>query len=80
MIRTNGFSVNTSSCAYRQLGQINLNVGIWSRGRVIARPSKENEWLMLKTPELPDGLGREVFIGKIWGEGCRMYDFPLIGG
>ena len=35
---------------------------------------------MLRNHELPDGLGGEVFIGKIWGEGCRIYDFLLIGG
>ena len=35
---------------------------------------------MLKTPKFPDGL-EEVFIGKIWGEGCRARDFfCLVGG
>ena len=34
---------------------------------------------MLENPELLDGLGGEVFIGKIWGEGCRVCDFLLIG-
>ena len=30
-------------------------------------------------PQLPDGLGGEVFIGKTWGEGCGVSDFLLIG-
>ena len=30
-----------------------------------------------KNPQLPDGFQGEVFIGKIWGEGCRMCDFLL---
>ena len=33
----------------------------------IAWPRKEHGWLMLKTPELPDGLWGNVFIGKILG-------------
>ena len=32
-----------------------------------------------KNPELPDGLGGEVFIGKIWSEGCRVCDFLVVG-
>ena len=62
-----------------QWSQINQNVGIWSRERFIAGPSKENGWLMLKKPKLPNGVGGEVFIGKIWGEGCRVCGFLLIG-
>ena len=34
---------------------------------------------MLKRPKLPDGFQGRVFIGKIWGEVCRVYDLPLIG-
>ena len=30
---------------------------------------------MLRKPELPDGFQRTVFIGRIWGEGCRVCDF-----
>ena len=45
----------------------------------MAGPSKENGWLVLKTPKLSDGFGGEVFIGKMWGEGCRVCDFLLIG-
>ena len=41
--------------------------------------SKENGQLMLKNLKLPDGLGGKVFKGKIWGEGCRVCDFLLIG-
>ena len=62
-----------------QWGQRNRSVSVWSRERFIAVPSKENKWLVLKKPKLPDGLGGEVFIGKIWGEGCRPCDFLLIG-
>ena len=43
-------------------------------------PSKENGWLMLQNPELQDGFEGEVFIVKIWGEGCRVCDFVLICG
>ena len=34
---------------------------------------------MLKSPELPDGFGGKVFIGKIWDEGCMVRGFLLIG-
>lgn len=34
---------------------------------------------MLKRPEVLDGFGGRVFIGRIWGEGCRVYGLPLIG-
>ena len=48
------------------------------RERCIAEPSKENGWLVLKSPEHPNSF-QGVFIGKIWGEGCRVCDFLLIG-
>ena len=60
-------------------GQINRDVGVWSRERLIAGPSKENRWLMLKNLKLPNDFGGEVFIGKIWCEGSRVFDFLLIG-
>ena len=47
--------------------------------KVYCRPSKENRWFVLKRPELPDGFQGEVFIGKIWGAGCRVCDFLPIG-
>ena len=51
-----------------------------SRERFIAGSSKENgQWCVLTNPELPDGFGGKVFIGKIWGEGCRVRGLPLIG-
>ena len=62
-----------------QWGQTNWKVGLWSRERFIAGPSKKNGWLVLKNPELPEGCQGEVFIGKIWGEGCRVCDFLLMG-
>ena len=34
---------------------------------------------MLRNPELPDGF-QEVFIGKIYYDGCSMCDFLLIVG
>ena len=37
-------------------------------------PGKENEWLILKRPVLPDG-----FQVRVWGEGSKMNDFLLIG-
>ena len=42
-------------------------------------PSKEYRRFMLKIPKLPDGIRRRVFKGKIWGEGCSVCDFLLIG-
>ena len=72
--------VTKQSCVpYAQWGQINWNVGVWSRERFIARPNKENGWLMLKNPELLHGFGGKVFIGKMWGKGWRVCDFLLIG-
>ena len=65
--------LNAVSCANAQWGQTNLR--FWSRERLIAGPSKESRWLMLRKPELPDGFQRSVFMGKIWGEGCRVCDF-----
>ena len=35
---------------------------------------------MLKNLKLPSNFGGEVFIGKIWCEGSRVFDFLLIGG
>ena len=62
-----------------QWGQTDLNIRVWCRERFIAGPSKGNGWLMLKKHQLLDGFQGEVFIGKIWGEGCKVCDFPLIG-
>ena len=44
----------------------------------IAGPSKENGWLMLQKPKPPSGFPREVFVGNMWGEGCRVDDFLLL--
>ena len=45
----------------------------------IAGPSKEYGWPILKRPKLPDGFQGRVFKGNIWGKGCGVYDFLLIG-
>ena len=42
-------------------------------------PSKENGLFMLKRPELLKGFQEWVFKGKIWGEGCSVCDFLLVG-
>ena len=42
-------------------------------------PTKENGQLMLKNAKLSDGFWGRVFIGRIWGKGCRMWNLPLIG-
>lgn len=34
---------------------------------------------MLRRSEVLDGFGGRVFIGRIWGEGCEVYDLPLVG-
>ena len=34
---------------------------------------------MLRRSEVLDGFGGRVFIGRIWGEGCKVYDLPLVG-
>ena len=39
------------------------NIGVWSRDRFIAEPSKEKRWLVLKNLEFPDGFQEKVFIG-----------------
>ena len=59
--------------------QLCQNIIVWSRKRFIAEPSKENGWFMLKRSEIADGFQGRVFKGKIWGEGCTVYNFFLIG-
>ena len=55
-----------------QQGQINQNLKSLEQS-FIAGPSKENMWLVLKNLKFSDNLGGKVFIGKIWGEGCRVW-------
>ena len=55
-----------------QWGQTNQNKGFWRREWFFAEPNKENGWIMFKYPKFSDGFERKVFIGKIWGEGCRI--------
>ena len=68
-----------------QWNQIKQNVRVWSTEKFIVGPSKENKWLMFKSSELPEFfpnfffLRRKIFIGKIWGEGCRVCSFLLVG-
>lgn len=45
---------------------------------LLKEPNKKR-WLVLKRPELPEGFQGDIFIGNIWGEGCRVCDFLLIG-
>ena len=52
---------------------------VWSRERFSAGPGKEKGWLVLKKLKLPDGFQGRVFMGKICGELCRVYDLPLTG-
>ena len=59
-------------------GQANWNVRVWSRERFIEGPSKENRWLTLRRPKLPDGFLGKIFIDKIWGEGYRVHDVLLM--
>ena len=47
--------------------------------RLFSGPSKDNGWLLLKNPELPDDFWGKAFIGSIWGEGCSKRGFLLIG-
>ena len=44
-------------------------------------PCKENRWLMLKRPELPNGFQGRSFYMQNWGGGrcCRVCNPPLIG-
>ena len=62
-----------------QWGQTNWNVRVWSRERFIAGPRKEKGQLVLKKLELSNDFQGELFIGKVWGEGCRVCNFLLIG-
>ena len=50
----------------------------WSIESFISDPSKKNRWLIFKNSKLPGGFG-EKFLGKIWGEDCRVGDFLLTG-
>jgi len=45
----------------------------------IAESRKENGWFMFKRPVLLNSFQGMVFKGNILGEGCRVYDFLLIG-
>ena len=54
------------------------NLRVWSRERLIVR-AKENRQLMFKNPKLTDTFRGRVFIGKIWGKGCEVWNFPLTG-
>ena len=58
---------------------MNQNVGIWSRERFIAGPSKENRWLGLKRPALPNGFKEEFLKAKfgVRAGGC-MTSFWLV--
>ena len=49
--------------------QIKMSVLGTERGLL---QDQERRALVLETPELPDSLDAEVFIGKILGENCRM--------
>ena len=42
-------------------------------------PSKENGWLLLKRPEVPNGFQGRVLKGIFWGNDFRVYDFLPIG-
>ena len=48
--------------------QTNKNLGIWDRERLIA---VRTFGLCPPNPKLCDVLG-EIFIGLVWGEGCRL--------
>ena len=41
------------------------NVGVWSRERLIAGPSKETDDSRLKNPKLPKSFRQSSFIGKV---------------
>ena len=47
--------------------------------KVLLQDQETRRWLMLKKRKVSDAFQGEVFVGKIWGEGCRWYDFLLIG-
>ena len=75
---------NTSLCAQHseiiqtetlQWSQTNQNVDIWSRERFIAKRKGARAQIYW----IPWWFWGKVFIGKIWGEGCSMCDFRLIG-
>ena len=51
------------------------NIGVWSRDRFIAEPSKEKRWLVLKNLEFPDGFQEKVFIGT-----AHVTSFWMTGG
>ena len=60
------------SVPYAQWGQTNPSVRVCIRERFIAK-AKQGEYTGQATkPKLPDGFQGSIFIGKIWGKGCRV--------
>ena len=70
---------NTGSRAWCTVRPNKLKHQSSEQCKVYYRAMHGDGWLVLKNPELPDGFGGKNFIGKIWGEGHRVCDFPLIG-
>lgn len=54
----------------------NRSLRVWSRESFIVR-AKENLQLMFKNPKITDIFRGRVFIGKIGGKGCKVWNFPL---
>ena len=47
---------------------------------IYCRAKPANGQLMLQRPELPHGFQGKAFKRTMWSEGCRVDNFPLIGG
>ena len=64
---------------HREVKQTKTECG--AQKGLLQGPPKENRWLVLRRPELPPvGFREEGFIGKIWGESCRVCNPPLVCG
>lgn len=71
---------SVSLCA-RHMERPNWNFGFWSRETFISEPSKENEQVLLKEPEILGSFQGRIFIsktGEVGGAGCRACDLLLI--
>ena len=62
---------NASSCSRLTARQVNQKFGVQSR-EILSQEKQGEQVAHAQKPELPDGLLGEHFIGKIWGEGCRV--------
>ena len=67
---------NASSCAHGEAKQTKTSEFVAEKGLLQSQPRRTGGSCS-KILNSDDFQG--VFIGKVWGEGCMVYDFLLIG-